>query len=522
MKRGAERQLGRDDEPDVEEVEPTEGGFRKADDAILATRKIKGMPRRLGGGDADKPATPPPAKFAGFGTAAPNPFVFTPPTASPNFPSSAPTVFGTAQGSPTPITFNPASTAAPVVAPTATAAAKSFASFLGDAPKPPATPPATDSAELKYYKSLRGLNVSILDFLQKSVDQDPFLDLGSVLSEYNAKRADIKKDFDGASSKPSSPFGTPTVSAQLKMPTAPPSFAGFGSPASTTAKANGVTAAPPSVPTSGFSFAGSTPKAPAFSTPAASPFGTSNSSNPTSTFSFPTSQPSAFGSNPFTSTATSPSPFGAPKAPSTGFSFGGTGGSSSSIGFSFGGASPKPASADTKNGASSVAADDDDGETTEPATSQETASEKPPGSSFFTPDVPSTMDAEGEGEEDEETVAAGRVKAYRMKKDGEKSDVPWIDMGIGFVRLKKHKETSARRLLLRNSHSGKVQINFSLYSGFKPTVKAKALSFMGHDETGAAQMYNVRFKTELEAADFDAAIAAEVAKLSPAAKQPKA
>ncbi|RPD56010.1 hypothetical protein L227DRAFT_579227 [Lentinus tigrinus ALCF2SS1-6] len=34
----------------------------------------------------------------------------------------------------------------------------------------------------------------------------------------------------------------------------------------------------------------------------------------------------------------------------------------------------------------------------------------------------------------------------------------WGDVGVGMLRLKKHKETGARRMLLRNSSTGKITI----------------------------------------------------------------
>ena len=64
---------------------------------------------------------------------------------------------------------------------------------------------------------------------------------------------------------------------------------------------------------------------------------------------------------------------------------------------------------------------------------------------------------EGEGEEDEVTVHEIRSKVYKMTKDKE-GKAQWGDMGVGVLRLKKHKETGARRMLLRNSSTGKITI----------------------------------------------------------------
>ncbi|KAJ7902134.1 hypothetical protein B0H14DRAFT_2193510, partial [Mycena olivaceomarginata] len=92
--------------------------------------------------------------------------------------------------------------------------------------------------------------------------------------------------------------------------------------------------------------------------------------------------------------------------------------------------------------------------------------------------------------EDEETVQQAKVKAYRLRKESE-SESGWLDIGTGFARVKKHKETPARRLLLRNT-TGKIQINFALYSGLKASQSKKSLTFVGHDAAGESQTYSLR------------------------------
>ena len=84
-------------------------------------------------------------------------------------------------------------------------------------------------------------------------------------------------------------------------------------------------------------------------------------------------------------------------------------------------------------------------------------------------------DDEGEGEENEISVHAIKVKAYRMRKADAKGGPGWADLGfgerpcsacpnklkcnpLGILRLKKDKDTSARRMLLRNSTNGKILI----------------------------------------------------------------
>lgn len=190
------------------------------------------------------------------------------------------------------------------------------------------------------------------------------------------------------------------------------------------------------------------------------------------------------------------------------------------MGFSFG--SPKSespaaeAGKETKSEGSAEAHGDGDG--AEAGSSQETekASVGEP-VTFFGNDTPAGWDVEGEGEEDEETVKAARVKAFRMRKkeekDEEKATSAWIEIGVGFIRLKKHKETPARRLLLRNSYSGKIQMNFALYPGLKASQTKKSLTLIGHDEAGESQTYSIRFQSEDVAKEFQAALDLEVAQI---------
>ncbi|KAJ6587191.1 hypothetical protein DFH09DRAFT_1359617 [Mycena vulgaris] len=620
MKRGAERQIskGEDDPEDIEEISG-DTSFSKADDAVLATRKIKGMPRRMAGspspfnapspdsaltnGAAENPATPPPSKFSSFGgfgspASSGNPFAFTPPSASPSFPPAKATtsLFGPPGGSPSPSTLF--SAGPPALAPTASNAAKTFASFLGgDSSSKPAansTPPpppksntsafpaesdAVDDAALKYYTSLRGLNVSILAAITKAIDQDPFTDVAGLLARYSSLRVDVQKEFDSSpkpdapaarSSAPSpSPFGPPQPLATpaappAKMPAAPVIFAGFGKTAKAAApppKTNGIADAPPAPPANPFSFGSSsssstsTAPKPSVFAPSASPFGSSTStpsafgSAPSSSLFGTTSTASPFGNtaSPFGNTAspfgtaTSPSPsaspFGAPKAAMTSL-FGGAGGFGSSaspfggggsignpVGFGFG--SPKGAGSpapeepskettgeDAADGEASGSGSQETDKASTPGATEEGASEPATGSGtgmLFGAETQTGMDAEGEGEEDEETVHFARIKAYRMRRKEEGGDGGWLDIGLGILRLKKHKETSARRLLLRNSHSGKIQINFALYSGLKASHSKKSLTFVGHDETGEPQTYSLRFRSEEAAKEFNTFLEQEVA-----------
>ena len=66
-------------------------------------------------------------------------------------------------------------------------------------------------AETQYYRALRGLNVSLLDAITKSIDSDPFCDVSGTLERYKTLRQDAKNEFDESIKKattsptPSSP-----------------------------------------------------------------------------------------------------------------------------------------------------------------------------------------------------------------------------------------------------------------------------------------------------------------------------
>jgi nucleoporin NUP2 len=101
---------------------------------------------------------------------------------------------------------------------------------------------------------------------------------------------------------------------------------------------------------------------------------------------------------------------------------------------------------------------------------------------------PGIQGGEGEGEEDEETTYTIKAKVFKFTTDREGAPT-WSDMGIGWypfsllpflaslflsrltisffflfrlcigmLRLKKHKETDARRVILRSSTTGKIII----------------------------------------------------------------
>jgi len=123
-----------------------------------------------------------------------------------------------------------------------------------------------------------------------------------------------------------------------------------------------------------------------------------------------------------------------------------------------------------------------------------------------------THDDEGEGEEDEETTHMTKAKVYKLVKDSsEEGKSAWKDLGVGMLRLKKHKETGGRRVLLRNSSTGKVTINFNIYSGLNPSLGSKFVTFVGHDENGVSITYRLRTPTDQHAIELKDAMNREIA-----------
>lgn len=98
----------------------------------------------------------------------------------------------------------------------------------------------------------------------------------------------------------------------------------------------------------------------------------------------------------------------------------------------------------------------------------ETPTVQPDGTNGGEDHVPSSeqrYDVEGPGEEEEETVGGSswRAKVWQLGKargeDGKEKEgagVEWIDFGVSFVRLKKHKVTTSKRILARHSKTGHI------------------------------------------------------------------
>ncbi|KAI9442179.1 hypothetical protein H4582DRAFT_2201105 [Lactarius indigo] len=591
MKRGADRQLSKDDDPD-NEIEEVSTGFQMAKESDLARRDAAVCPNR-----------------AAFGSSPLTPARNYQPAAAPKFGYFS--GFGATSGVTTPFTFAPSAPAgqpqepaetshssAPVVAESASNATKKFASFLGPSSTAGAKPavPSPDSSKsdasgdtdeiaLKYYTYLRGLNTSFLSAVSKAIESDPFVDVVDLLEQYKNHRISVQTEYDGKSSQSttrgapsaasklvSSPaplsFGKPATSTSAAMPVPPSSFAGFPALSTTASSASpalgtGFTPSPAAAAAGSSSFGfPSVPPASSDTKPSAassSPFGafaaapSSSSSSAFKPDTAPSSKPGfSFGASAATSTNSSASPFGSSQPNSSTSLFGSPPKSSTLFGSdkspaAEGKEKEKPASnafgsapftlsippgtklfGDTSSSNSSSGSIFGAKSTEKEKEKEKDAS--PPSSvfgatTFGSPAKPSSSpfggfgsaagegDAEGEGEEDEETTYTVKAKVYKFTTDSEGAP-SWAEMGIGMLRLKKHKVTNARRVILRSSTTGKIIINFRIYTGLQPKRTGKTVAFTGHitspDKETQTVQYRLRVGTEATATEMAEAIEREV------------
>ncbi|KNZ80877.1 Nucleoporin nup61, partial [Termitomyces sp. J132] len=500
-------------------------GFARANDEEISRRRIAGLPRRAQ--SASRIASPTPtstSQFIGFSSSL-NPFAPLPTNGSLTAPATS-------------------------VAPTATSAAKTFASFL-EAPSSTisaasalsqstsssfsgAVSEQDDLSLVKYYTSLRGLNVSLLAALTKASEEDPFVDISDILDRYKSLRLGVQNEFDKSFRK-----SIPAVPAPEKPAFAPP--------------------APPAPPSGGFSGFGGIKKPSSSSSSSSSTDSTNNqvfgpsitdSPNP---ISIPEKSPSSISSKPVEEKNTSSSgafPTSSDKISSTTFSFGsstssdkvpssafsfGTAPTSTSSFFSFGksasmslgsttttnlfgnantitgseSSAPKiPSFGSFGNSSGSTGSIDKKEDSDEGTQSQTDGVVTEDGLGLITKNP---HDEEGKGEEDEDTVHDARLRVFKLHETDSGSS--WTDLGIGILRIKKHREAGTRRILLRNSGTGKIVLNFKLYSGLKPIQNKKSLSFVGHDETGASQTYTVRLADEKAATTLREVLQKEIASI---------
>ncbi|KAF7793882.1 hypothetical protein EIP86_005004 [Pleurotus ostreatoroseus] len=217
------------------------------------------------------------------------------------------------------------------------------------------------------------------------------------------------------------------------------------------------------------------------------------------------------GGSVFGSSASPAFTFGAPAASS---SLGSGLGSSASTPFSFL-PTPAPFSSSTAASVPSASADASSAEGT-PAPAEDVANAP-------VLERGSVHDLAGEGEEDEDTAHEVRSKVYRLVRPdadaGEGSGeggsgsgnggAMWRDLGVGLLKVKVHRESGARRVLLRNSSTGKVTLNFNIYKTMAPSVSKNTISFVGHEE-GEAVSYRLRVKTNDLAEELKKALDREI------------
>ncbi|BGP33690.1 hypothetical protein JCM10296v2_005494 [Rhodotorula toruloides] len=212
-KRGAEKQLTQDNVDDDErQEEGGSGDFRKASDQALSGRKIRGLPKRRGGGapgaaPAAAPAgdAPKPSPFGGV--ASPNPFAALSGSSTPAAPN--PFAFGSGAAQPASNgaapSFTFGSTTSTFSAPASSSSVPSFgtpatSNFTSGAQTKPAPAAPAQSDKLEYYTSLRALNVSLVDALSSRIDKDPFIDLSAdgvfdkLKQRYEEHRARVDKE----------------------------------------------------------------------------------------------------------------------------------------------------------------------------------------------------------------------------------------------------------------------------------------------------------------------------------------
>ncbi|THH29849.1 hypothetical protein EUX98_g4323 [Antrodiella citrinella] len=341
-----------------------------------------------------------------------------------------------------------------------------------------------------------------------------------------------------ASSGGSSPFSFPSSSTPAERTEAPKSTFSFGAPSSSssTSASNPFGVSSSSTPSvfgsnlfGGASFTSAKPEADKSTTngSASNTFGPSSSAFSTPATSLSNGTGSLFGASSATATSSSGS---SNLAPSFGTSdstnsanplFAGFGKPPAAkignpVGFGFGNPSSSPSVNPFTFGSSSSSSQP--ANPLESKVKEESGSESQESTSAPVADgghppllrTSSQHDVEGEGEEQEDTEHAVRSKVFRLTKQSDGTQ-NWSDLGVGMLRVKTHKTSGARRLLLRNSSTGKILINFNIYTGMTPSVAKNTVSFVGHDNSdpaapGTAVPFKLRVKTDDEAHQLKGAL----------------
>jgi hypothetical protein len=109
----------------------------------------------------------------------------------------------------------------------------------------------------------------------------------------------------------------------------------------------------------------------------------------------------------------------------------------------------------------------------------------------------------GPGEENEEAIHEVRAKANEFIPGEGDAPGSWKPKGVGILRVLKHKEMSATRLVLRGDPSGKVILNKSLLAKVNYTADKKTVKFLAAADGGSGlETWLLQVKTEAMAAEL--------------------
>jgi RanBP1 domain len=92
--------------------------------------------------------------------------------------------------------------------------------------------------------------------------------------------------------------------------------------------------------------------------------------------------------------------------------------------------------------------------------------------------------ASGPGEENEEVIFEVRAKALKHTSLKESNGSPWLTKGIGPLRILKHKETGATRILLRADPSGTVVVNKGILAQVNYKATGKTVKVLSASDDG--------------------------------------
>ena len=169
-----------------------------------------------------------------------------------------------------------------------------------------------------------------------------------------------------------------------------------------------------------------------------------------------------------------------------------------SLGFNFTPAKPATnalaASSNTASGATSRA-------TSPGVTTGESANESNPdqNGNDAPPEAQLDLVSEGPGEESEDTIFKVRAKAHTWDEKVKN----WVVRGLGPLRVLKHRETDATRILLRHDPSGRIVINTNLLKDLDyENPQDKTLFIPVLEETGNVVRYMVKVGKDEDAEDL--------------------